>query len=289
MVKPALVVTRGREYLPHPRLVRMTAALAEKLLERNALNRPLRQGHAEELARRMLTPGVWKQNNATVGIAHNGDVLDGQHRLWGVVLADKEQPGIEIPMLVVEGLDPDVFDTIDTGRPRSAADVFAIAGGKNNSTVVSALRWLRWYEMKPRPAHPSSIKVSHTELLAFRHENPDIDEAARAVASTGRARALVPQSVLAFVYLLAARGDEGKAGAWLSLLNTGEGLDAKHPVLQLRERMLANKVSNAKLPPIDVCALTVKSWNFYLTGARRNVLSWRTTEPFPDVLQSSGR
>lgn len=281
-MKPALVVTKGREYQPHPRRVKMSVALAEKLLERNTLNRPLRTSHAEELARRMTTPGVWKLNNATIGIASNGDVLDGQHRLWAFIFASKTHPDLSIEMLVVEGLDPDVFDTIDTGRPRSASDVFAIAGGKNNSTTVSALRWLYWYQMVPRPAHMASVKVSHGELLAFRYKNPDFDDAASTIASTKGARRLVTQSALCFVYAMACRTDASKAGAWLAHVDKGEGLDAKHPALQLRERMLTNRISTAKLPPQDVCALTIKSWNQYLTGKRTATLRWTSQEAFPE-------
>lgn len=288
MSKPQLVVAKGREYTPHPRRVWIDAKLAEKILERNTLNRPLRSGAAEELTRRMTTPGVWKMNNATIGIASNGDLLDGQHRLWAIIFADKLQPGFKIELLVVEGLDPDVFDTIDTGWKRTAADVFAIAGGKNNTTAVGALRWLYWYEMKHRPSHPQSIKLSHGELLDFRNENPDIEDAASAVQTAKLARKIIPPSILCFVYLVASRAEPGKAGAWLELLNTGEGLDAKHPVLQLIQRMTISR-GPAKLPPLDVCALAIKSWNHYLTGKRTNTLFWRSTEAFPEIATGSGR
>jgi hypothetical protein len=288
MAKPALVVSKGREYQPHVRRVWVTAPLAEKLLERNALNRPLTKGWAEEIARRMLAPGVWKFNNATIGIAHTGDLLDGQHRLWGVILADAQQPGFKVELSFMEGLDPDTFDTIDNGRKRTPADVFAIAGGKHNSIVSSSLRWLYWYETTPRPAHPQSLRISNSELLDYKRAQPDIEDAAGAVGNAKVARRIVPPSILAFVYLVASRAEPGKAGAWLSLLNTGEGLDAKHPVLQLRDRLTVQR-GPAKLPPLDVCALTVKSWNLYLTGARRNTLTWRSTEPFPEIATSSGR
>lgn len=280
-MKPALVVTSGGEYDPHPRRVKMTATLAEKILDRNTMNRPLRPGRAERYARDMRA-GRWTMNGATIVISRDGQLLDGQHRLWAVVEAAKDNPKFTIEMLVVEGIDASTFPTIDTGWNRKSTDVFAIAGSKNNTTLTAALRWLWWYEQKPRPARPSDITVTHAELLAFFEGNPDFADAAAVVGSTKNARRIVTQSVLCFAYAMAARIDASRAGAWLSLVNTGEGLDHKHPVLQLRERLLANKLAAAKLPALDVCALTVKSWNQFVTGKRTATLRWATTEPFPE-------
>ena len=285
MSKPALTVTNGREYQPHPRVVRMTPALAEKILEANPLNRPLRSGRVERYAKSMRE-GRWRMNGATIVIAKGGDLLDGQHRLWAIIESQQT-----IDMLVVEGIDPDVFATIDTGRPRSANDVFATVGLKNNTTLTSALRWLAWYETPAatRQATPGHMGITHDALLDLAADNPDFDEAASTVASTKNARRIVTQSIVCFVYAMAARTSPADAGAWLAHLDTGTGLDAKHPVLQLRERMLTNKLSTGKLPVLDICALAIKSWNQYYTGKRTVNLRWSSQEAFPEFAKRSPR
>lgn len=273
----ALTVTSGRVYTPHPRLVKMNPVLAERILERNNLNRPLRAGRVERYARDMKA-GDWRSNGETIKITGDGDLLDGQHRLFAVIEAD-----MTVEMLVVEGLSRDVMPTIDTGAPRAFSDVLAIDHGKNTSSVAAGLRWLYWYEQKPRPGTPNAVRPTHSELYALLAENTDFPDRASEVAGTKMARRIVPQSILCFVYALAHRVDAPKAGAWLAMLDAGEGLDAKHPVLQLRERLMANRLTTAKLPALDVCALTVKSWNQYMNGKRTTNLRWTNQEAFPEV------
>jgi hypothetical protein len=50
-----------------------------------------------------------------------------------------------------------------------------------------------------------------------------------------------------------------------------------------------NRASKHKMTAMEVCALTIKSWNHFITGKRTQTLVWRVTEPFPDVLKDSGR
>ncbi len=283
MTKPALVVTRGRDYTPTPRIVQMTPQLAEKILERNTLNRPLKKGHAERLTRDMKND-KWRMNGETIKITTDGQLLDGQHRLWAVI-----ESGKTVPMLIIEGLDPECMPTIDTGRPRSFGDVLAIDGKRNVTTAASALRWLHWYRQNPRATTPGHAGATHSELHDLLNENPDFLDRASDIASTKRARHLVTQSALCFVYAMAFRADAGKAGAWLGLVESGQGLDDRHPVLQLRDRMLANKLAAAKLPVLDICALTIKSWNHYLTGKRTKTLRWANTEQFPEIATETGR
>jgi hypothetical protein len=277
---PALTVTRGREYNPTPRVVKVTPQFAEALLNNNRLNRPLRPGRVERYARDMAA-GNWQMNGETIKVTRDGDLLDGQHRLFAVI-----ESGATVSMLFVEGLSADVMPTIDTGAPRSFSDVLSIGKRTNTTVVAAALRWLYWYESKPRPASNATSKPTHSELAQLLGENPDVVERASEIASTKRARRLVPTSVLCFVYTMAHRIDPARAGAWLGLLESGAEMDAKHPVHQLRERMLSNATSTAKLPPLDVCALTVKSWNQYITGKRTNVLRWTSAESFPDFARS---
>ncbi len=286
MNKPKLVVTGGSEYNPHPRLVKMNPTLAAKILEDNPINRAVSEARVARYAKSMRD-NRWRMNGATIVIAKGGALLDGQHRLWAVIESKQT-----IEMLVVEGVDPDAFATIDTGRARTASNVFSIAGRTHASTVSAALRWLVWYSTPPatRPASPGHLTITHDEMLELASENEDFTEAASRLSSMRQARKIVTPSVACFVYAVAARENPERAGAWLALVESGEGLDGKHPVLQLRTRLLENRLSqSAKLPLIDVCALTIKSWNYYLTGARRNVLRWMSTEPFPEIATSSGR
>lgn len=269
----ALAVSRGRAYNPTPRVVKITPKLAEEILDKNTLNRPLRSGRVERYSADMKA-GNWKLNGESIKITADHQLLDGQHRLFAVI-----DSGVTIESLIVEGLDADVMATIDTGAQRSFSDVLAIGKGKNTTIAAGATRWVAWYK-SGRRGHPNSGNVTHTEMLRVFEANPDLSTAAAAIGSS-KARRFVPPSILAFVYLMASRTDTAKAGAWLELLASGANMDEKHPVFQLRERMARNAAEKAKLAPLDVCALAIKSWNQFITGKRTNTLTWRSTEPFP--------
>lgn len=275
------VAGRGKEFTPTPRVIKFTPALAERILDNNRLNRPLRQGRVEQYARDMKA-GRWAANGETIKLTQDGDLLDGQHRLFAVV-----ESGKEIEMLLVEGLDPAVMPTIDTGAPRTFGDVLGIQGGKNNLVTASVLRWLWWYpKRKSQPSGPTHQRITHQELFDSLPKHPDVPLRVSEITGGGskQARRFVPVSILAFVYTLAYRADPTVAGAWLHQIDSGMGIDEeKHPVHQLRERMLANRLSSAKLPAIDVCALTIKSYNHLLTGKRTKTLTWKRVEDFPSV------
>jgi hypothetical protein len=273
----ALVETRGRDFTPTPKLVRITPKLAEQLLNSNHLNRPLRSGRVEQYAEDMRK-GRWKMNGETMKFTIDGDILDGQHRLFAIIEADTP-----IDMLVVEGLDPDVMPTIDTGAPRTLGDVLAINGGKNVIITASVLRWLWWYpKRKSYSSGPSHIRITNQVLFDTLPKNDDVAERVSEVMSTRNARKLMPASILAFVYTMARRVDNAAGTAWFALLETPLGIDeGKHPVLQLRDRLQDNRAAKAKLQALELCALAIKSYNQFATGKRTATLTWRRTEDFP--------
>jgi hypothetical protein len=61
-----------------------------------------------------MLDGNWKENGETVKLDSNGNIIDGQHRLQAIV-----DSGVTIELILVEGLNPSVADTIDIGRKRS--------------------------------------------------------------------------------------------------------------------------------------------------------------------------
>lgn len=263
--------------MPAARLVEMSPTLAEAILQNNPMNRSLGSGRVERYAREMRE-GRWKYNGDTIRIAHDGALLDGQHRLWAVI-----ESGVTVPMLVVDGLEHDVMPTLDTGRPRGLHDVFTIAGHRNSKLLAASLRWLYWYESKPRRVRMSGVSATHSELMALLEANPDFSDRVSEVTPKKRAITIVPSSIVAFTYAMASRADEDLAAKWLRLLDEGTGMDAQHPVLQLRERLIADRGSKSRLPSQDVCAFAIKSWNYLVTGKRVAFLRWSEAEEFPSV------
>lgn len=99
------------------RVVLMTPEMAAALLERNTDNRHVRKPHVKYLAG-IIERGEWILTNQGVGISKSGRLLDGQHRLMAIVMADKP-----VNIQVTEGLDDEAYMAIDTGITRSGTDV----------------------------------------------------------------------------------------------------------------------------------------------------------------------
>lgn len=93
----------------------VTPALAEEYLSKNE-NRRLRASQVAFLSQTMKA-GEFKATHQGVAFTKSGRLVDGQHRLHAIILSGKS-----VYMLVVRGLDEDVFEVLDCGVQRTIAD-----------------------------------------------------------------------------------------------------------------------------------------------------------------------
>lgn len=115
------------------KLERITPRLAKTYLNTNKSNRALRGGLVGKYAADMKA-GHWTQCLAPIAFYEDGDVADGQHRLWAIVEAATPQD-----FYVLRGVSRDAALNIDTGAGRTIVDNATIAGrgeGLNNTIVA---------------------------------------------------------------------------------------------------------------------------------------------------------
>lgn len=112
----------------------ISPAVAISYLNRSAKNRRLSEKKVQDYAKMMLDD-EWRLNGEPIIIGKSGNLIDGQHRLKAVIYAGKR-----IEMLVVEGVDDDTFDTIDSGKSRSLGDVFSTHEIQNSQLVSSIVK-----------------------------------------------------------------------------------------------------------------------------------------------------
>ena len=113
--------------------IMVTPQLAEKWLEGNTHNRPLRANRVEQYASDMKG-GRWRLTHQGVAFSDTGVLLDGQHRLYAIW-----QTGIPIEMMVTYGLPEDSQQFIDEGLPRSVVDVQKLSGDSKVNTYRVAV------------------------------------------------------------------------------------------------------------------------------------------------------
>lgn len=146
-------------------ILAINPALAEKLLGHNVNNRGIRRRMVVTYARDMEA-GLWRLAGSPIVFAADGTLLDGQHRLLAVI-----ESGCTIEFLVIYGVERAAQPVLDTGAKRSFADVLAMRGHSNNTTLAAITKQAAMWDpedgLKTADFTPSS-----GQLLAFLDTQP---------------------------------------------------------------------------------------------------------------------
>jgi hypothetical protein len=107
--------------------------VAARWLEGTVRQRTLSDDVVERYAADMKA-GRWTISESAICFDTNGQLLNGQHRLWAVL-----NSGCTIKALVSTGYPPDAIMTMDDGYARKPAQVYKIATGETASTLGIAV------------------------------------------------------------------------------------------------------------------------------------------------------
>ena len=263
--------------------VLLTPKMATELLEHNTLNRPLTQPHVDRIARQ-IENGKWQFNGDTIKISDDGMVLDGQHRLWAVILADKA-----VETILVTGIAREAFATIDTiRRARSGADILSLNGvtryrGATSGGLTWLIHWQRLHERLPEYRNPKH-KVEHSDIEAAFERHPEF---VHAVERVWPCRGIVKPSILSFLYYVLYSRNEELTEVFINTLESPAGVSVNDPFFKFRARMLELIEKEKKRDPIMTMALAIKAWNARKAGKRITNLVWRnqgsSAEKFPTI------
>lgn len=249
----------------------ITPEMAIELLQLNTKNRPLNQRHVETLVTE-IKEGRWQLNGESIKL--NGTrLLDGQHRLTAVAMSGKP-----IQSLVIRGVNTDAFDTIDLNRRRNGGDVLSIAGEENATGLAATLQVIHAYRTGQ---FNKSYRLPATKM---QEELQMFPGCRKSVTMAHQKGSLMPVSVAAGFHYLGSLVSPEIADRFLDDLVTGAGLSFGDPVLLLRNRLIENRRSKARLQKRYIAALTIKTLNARLSGSEPKVLRWSATEDFPDIV-----
>jgi len=252
----------------------ITPQQAERYLYSNNSNRPLSKVHVDGLARAMAS-NEWQINGEAIKFDVTGNLLDGQHRLQAII-----KSGINIKTVVQRGLDVLSFDTLDTGRVRSGADIFALLGTAYPKTLASAVRLL----ILVQRSASSKGRVNNHDLTVFLQQNPEIHisqdyviPAMRKIKHAGKVRGSV---AVAAHYMFSSIDAES---AELFFIEMTDISPTNHfRVLELR--MTNDKIQRRTVTSVEEFALLIKTWNAWRKGKTIKQLQWKAKEGFPTAL-----
>lgn len=202
----------------------------------NSTNRPFKAHNAAKIKHQILK-GFWKLNLESMIIGETGMCLSAQHRLIGLILACQEwekepekypfwKTAPTLACLIAFGCSEvdDVVNTIDTGEPRSIADVIYRSGyfedvsphhNEQLSTILTfAIRTL-WYRNGVWDHH--CPYKTHSEALETLNKHPRLVECARHIFTENggvkkRINGLLPTGLCAgFMYIMGASATDASA------------------------------------------------------------------------------
>jgi hypothetical protein len=211
----------------------------------------------------------------------DGELIDGQHRLRGVM-----QSKVAQMMIVIRGLERETFAVFDTGRARSFSDVLK-SRGVPNVAIVSGLtrRVLHWQrgnygvQNVPRVLNPGFLGVPASPgvlLKTFEQmESPIINAARRGnqYKNMAQPKTAAP-GILAFTYLLFSHLDLERTELFFHELQVGpRQLGPEYPIFVLRERM-KERVAAGKSGSPDWVWLYffINTWNAWYEGKSMKAL-----------------
>lgn len=236
----------------------ITPERAKQMLERNVRNRPLRQSHVASLAKDMLARR-WKNDGSPVRFSKTGKLLDGQHRLTAISVS-----GIAAQMVVITGLDDDVFDTIDTGSKRTMGDVLSLQGFANAKLVASIGRMVHAYENTGHPGLMAGKSPSNTEMNEFISERPMIIEAAGVVRSSKFLANMIRGSVPGWLFYEACKiGQRNVVTEFLNEVSNPTIISFGTTAILFREKLIFNKSSRDRMTKVTEAAYAVKAYRDY--------------------------
>jgi hypothetical protein len=247
-------------------------ATAEDYLEKNDSNRTVRPRRVQEFKRDMLA-GEWRDVGDPIRFDTNGRLVDGQHRLHGVMAATEADgnPDLSITFVVVRGVEPEDRHVIDTGTRRTAGDQLKMAGYRNAALLAAATKWCLLVD-RGLNADALVRSVTHAEIMDFVHRNPTLVEITEHVAYRMRASVDMPAGYIAAGYFLCQRIDERAAEEFFERLTDGAMLEAGDPILALRSRLRDLARNRANLSGDMWLSLLFRTWNARREGRQLRVL-----------------
>lgn len=254
---PNAVTVAGGDDSLVAEIVTITPPIAAAWLEANKSNRPVRRKHVSFLAAEIKT-GNWKLNGQAVIIAENEDILDGQHRLLAVIEAGKS-----IETLVIYGVAPEAFSTIDTGAVRTCGDaLFLHFKDIPACTVQCVATAAQWCYRLDRGYLLMRDRLSNTDAIDYVKKHSSLIQCAETLQTFPRENRPLSLGIGCALYEMFSRKQAIVADNFIKALFTGENVTRSDPEWQLRHAFMRDAQRTTKLPPTAKIRMCIKGWNY---------------------------
>jgi hypothetical protein len=255
-------------------IVRITPEEAGDMLACNRKNRKLDKRNVS-LLRDAIAQGEWYMNGEAIIFSADGALLNGQHRLHAIIAA-----GVSVDVLVVRGVDPESFKTLDSGRVRRAGEVLAMDGEKNGNNVASAIQALLAFVDAGGRLYGGSCghgrKATAATCQRVLQAHPAIRDSVREM---GRNPLYRSQHATLLHYLFSGVSKH-VAQAFSDVMAEGSS-DIGRPFVLFRESLVRCPVCSENR--LSYAAKAIKAFNAELSGDRPKMFKFLASEEFPTI------
>jgi hypothetical protein len=256
----------------------ITPELAKEYLLKTKLNRRLSETNVNYLFIQMKQ-GNWMQTADCIKFGTDGSLLDGQHRLSAIV-----KLGEPVKMMVAEGLKPEVFTVLDTGKSRSAADVLAASNFKAAHNLAALARAIILYKAGryDKDSGHNKTVASNKSILEFVEKHEELIEIVTFCHNEIYYKfRFIPLSTLGMIYFVLAKKNQLKCDEFFHKLAEGVDLGVTNPIRHLREKLIKDSSNKTKLKARDKAALMIYTWNNFLQNKKVTQLLLPRNYTFP--------
>lgn len=265
--------------------MKITPEMAGVMLERNeedeeGRNRRLSKSRVTSIADD-IRRSEWIQTGHPIVFGANGKLLDGQHRLYAIMDANRA-----VTADVRFGVDPQAFFKMDQGGKRTAGDIFSIAGVPNSTHIAAATKWVRCYQQFGEIMEGPTLHCSPKDLYRYYCRHKDLQESLTAGKRFGQ---LASPSLMTALHYLCSEKNADMADVFFEQMATGIGLTSgREPIAKLRKKLIEMKTSGVKVRAPRLAAYTIMAWNATRRRKKLTSFRWRTeqspNEAFPEIL-----
>jgi hypothetical protein len=255
-------------------IVHVTRELAQAWLELNPKNRKLDKRNVSHL-RDAIAQGEWYMNGEAIIFSDTGWLLNGQHRLWAVILC-----GIGVDVLVVRGVNVESFRTLDSGRARRAGEVLAMDGEKNSNKIAAAVQAALAFVDAGGRLYGGSCgngrKATPSACQRILERHPGIRDSVREV----NRNSLYCSQHAALLHYLFSLSSPLVAASFADVLAAGHA-DLNRPFVVFRESLVRSPVCSETR--LSYAAKAIKAFNAELLGDRPKMFKFLASEEFPAI------
>jgi hypothetical protein len=221
---------------PYSVVMEVGPEIAAQWLEGNTHNRPLRQPLVDRLARD-IKAGQWRLTHQGIAFDTDGVLIDGQHRLWAIVLAATP---VRLRVFFNEPIDN--MKAVDTGLARSNYDVLHLSGEAGEITVnhLATLRAM----LAGDSSHTPRLTVSEEAEWMAKHA--DAINFAMEHLGTCRFKGVATATIRGIIARAYYSAKPAKLNHFCDVLKTGGSADEEDLPIVLLWQFLVNNAGAGK-------------------------------------------